>query len=114
MLFFFLKVVISGVIVAFVSLIGKKYPIWGGILAALPIISVLSLSFLYYETGGDVEQVGALSFSIGWFVLSSGLFLLLLPTLLKRGISFSLALGVCFLMLIIVDSILVYVLKRIS
>lgn len=114
MWFFLLKVMISGVIVAVVSSLGKKYPVWGGILAALPIISILSLSFLYYETGGNTEQVGTLSFSIGWFVLSSGLFLLLLPTLLKRGIPFSLALGFCFLVLIVVDAILVYALRKIS
>ena len=114
MWFFILKVIISGLIVAVVSTLGKKYPVWGGILAALPIISLLSLSFLYYETGGNTEQVGTLSFSIGWFVLSSGLFLLLLPTLLKKGISFSIALIICFLMLIVVDAILVYALRKIS
>ena len=113
MWFFFLKVIISGVIVAVVSTLGRKYPVWGGILAALPIISILSLSFLYYETGGNTEQVGTLSFSIGWFVLSAGLFLLLLPTLLKRGIPFSLALGICFLVLIVVDAILVYALRKV-
>ena len=114
MWFFLLKVIISGVIVAIVSTLGKKFPIWGGVLAALPIISILSLSFLYYETGGNTEQVGTLSFSIGWFVLSSGLFLLILPTLLKRGISFFLALVICFLVLIVVDAILVYALRRVS
>jgi hypothetical protein len=114
MWFFLLKVIISGVIVAIASTLGKKYPVWGGILAALPIISILSLSFLYYETGGNTEQVGTLSFSISWFVLSSGLFLLLLPTLLRRGISFSIALVICFLMLIVVDAILVYALRKVS
>ena len=114
MWFFLLKVIISGVIVAVVSTLGRKYPVWGGILAALPIISILSLSFLYYETGGNTEQVGTLSFSIGWFVLSAGLFLLLLPILLKRGIPFSLALIICFLVLIVVDAILVYMLRKVS
>src|SRR5688500_3986664 len=114
MWYFRLNVMIPGVVVAVVSPLGKKYPVWGGILAALPIISILSLSFLYYETGGNTEQVGTLSFSIGWFVLSAGLFLLLLPTLLKQGISFSIALIICFLMLIVVDTILVYVLRKVS
>ena len=114
MWFFFLKVIISGVIVAVVSTLGRKYPVWGGVLAALPIISILSLSFLYYETGGNTEQVATLSFSIGWFVLSAGLFLFLLPTLLKRGIPFSLAVIICFLVLIVVDAILIYALRKVS
>jgi hypothetical protein len=114
MWFFLLKVVIAGLIVALVSLLGQKFPVWGGILAALPIISVLSLSFLYYETGGDVEKVARLSFSTGWFVLSAGLFLFLLPVLLKRGAPFIQALAICFVALIVVDSILVYLLGRVN
>jgi hypothetical protein len=114
MWFFLLKVIIAGLIVALVSLLGQRFPVWGGILAALPIISGLSLSFLYYESGGDVEKVAKLSFSTGWFVLSAGLFLFLLPALLKRDIPFAQALAICFVVLIAVDSILVYVLGRVN
>jgi hypothetical protein len=114
MWFFILKVIISGIIVAVVSLLGQKYPTLGGIIGAMPIISILAISFLYYESGGDLEKIGNLSFSIGWFVLSSGLFLLLLPTLLRRGYSFSISLLISFIVLVVVDIILIYAMKKVG
>jgi hypothetical protein len=110
--FFILKAVISGLIVAIVSAIGKKYPVAGGVLAALPLISILSLSFLYFETKGNTEQIGRLSTSIGWFVLSAGVFLMLLPVLLKRQIAFVKAMLICTLVLLVIDALIILAQKR--
>jgi hypothetical protein len=114
MWFFILKIIISGIVVAVVSLLGQKFPTLGGIIGALPIVSILAISFLYYETEGDLEKIANLSFSIGWFVLSSGLFLLLFPTLLRRGYSFSISFLLSFITLVVVDIILVYAMKKFS
>jgi hypothetical protein len=113
MKFFLLKTLIAGLIVAAVSSLGKRYPIWGGILAALPIISVLAFSFLYYETG-DSQQVAKLSFSVGWFALSSASILLLLPFLLHRQFSFVKALMICIVVLVILDIIIFNLLKKLT
>jgi hypothetical protein len=113
MKFFLLKIIVSGLIVAAVSSLGKKYPVWGGILAALPTISILAFSFLYYETG-DSQQVARLSFSIGWFALSSSMFLLLFPFLLNRQFSFFKAFAICTAALIVLDSVILFFLKRSS
>ena len=110
--FFILKAVISGLLVAIVSAIGKRYPVAGGVLGALPLISILSLSFLYYETRGNTEQIAKLSTSIGWFVLSAGVFLMLLPALLKRQIAFTKALLICTLVLMVIDALIIFALKR--
>jgi hypothetical protein len=114
MWFFILKVVISGLIVALVSTIAKRYPAAGGILAALPIISILALVFLYHETGGNTLQVSKLSFSIGCFVVPTALFLLLIPILLRMEISFRIALVICLSILLAVDGLLIMALKKIE
>ncbi len=110
--FFILKAVISGLLVALVSAIGKKYPVAGGMLGALPLISMLSLSFLYVETKGNTEQIARLSTSIGWFVLSAGVFLMLLPVLLKRQIAFAKAMLICTVVLLVIDALIILALKR--
>lgn len=113
MKFFLLKTILSGLIVAAVSSLGKRYPVWGGVLGALPIISILAFSFLYYETG-DAEQVARLSYSIGWFALSSAMFLLLLAFLLNRQFSYARAFMICTLALVILDAIILALLKRLG
>lgn len=107
MSFFLLKIIISGVLVAVVSTLGRKYPVWGGVLAAMPIISLLALGFLNYETGGDREQVARLSVSIGTFVLPTVGFLFLFPALYRKGLSLAFALTLSLSAMILVDVLLI-------
>jgi hypothetical protein len=44
MLYFILKAAISGLLVATVSEVARRSPGWGGLLASLPLTSLLALS----------------------------------------------------------------------
>lgn len=87
MLLFLVKAVLSGILVAAISTIAKRYPGWGGLVASLPLVSVLSMVWLYGETR-DVERVAALSVGAFWFFLPSIPMFLLIPALLHRGVGF--------------------------
>ena len=43
MLLFILKALLSGLLVAAISTVAKRYPGWGGLIASLPLVSVLSM-----------------------------------------------------------------------
>ena len=88
MFFFFIKAVLSGVIVATVATIAKRYPGWGGLVASLPLVSVLSMIWLYGETR-NVESVAKLSLGAFWFFLPSIPMFLIIPALLRSGMSFA-------------------------
>ena len=88
MFFFFIKAVLSGVIVATVATIAKRYPGWGGLVASLPLVSVLSMIWLYGETR-NVESVAKLSLGAFWFFLPSVPMFLIIPALLRSGMSFA-------------------------
>ena len=88
MFFFFIKAVISGLIVATVATIAKRYPGWGGLVASLPLVSVLSMIWLYGETR-NVESVAKLSLGAFWFFLPSVPMFLIIPALLRSGMSFA-------------------------
>ena len=49
MLFFIIKVLISGLIISFASWLSLKKPILAGFLISLPLISILSILFSYNE-----------------------------------------------------------------
>ena len=84
------KTLISAVVIALVSEIGKRSTTFAAILAALPLTSVMVLTWLYLETR-DVERVATLSTGIFWAIVPSFLFLLTLPWMLRHGIRFAYA-----------------------
>ncbi len=90
MLLFLIKTVISGLLVALVSTISRRFPGWGGLLASLPLVSVLAMLWLYGETR-EPEKVAALAMSTFWFILPSLPMFLIIPLMIRSGWSFGLA-----------------------
>nr|WP_294848430.1 DUF3147 family protein [uncultured Sphingomonas sp.] len=94
MLSFLAKMTFAGLVVALVTVIAKRYPGWGGLIAALPITSLLAMGLLYADTG-DSEKVAQLSTSILAFILPSIPLFIALPMLLRSGMQFWLAMTIC-------------------
>jgi hypothetical protein len=92
MLYLILKALISGVIVAAVSAIAKRYPGLGGMVASLPLVSVLGMMWLWRDTHDPVRMADHATGTF-WFVLPSLPMFLVIPALLKRGLGFWPALG---------------------
>lgn len=101
MLYLLIKAALSGVIVAAVSEIARRYPGWGGLVASLPLTSLLAMIWLWRETG-DSERVASLATGAFWFVLPSLPMFIVIPWLLRSGLGFwaSLALSVAMTLLL--------------
>ena len=82
-----IKVLISSGIIVIVSEIAKKNTFIGGLIASIPLISVLSMIWLYIDTK-DVEKVKALSNGILWMIVPSMALFISLPILINHGINF--------------------------
>ena len=87
MLLFAIKAILSGILIATISTVAKRYPGWGGLIASLPLVSVLSMVWLYGETR-DAESVARLSLGAFWFFLPSIPMFLIIPKMLRSGYSF--------------------------
>ncbi len=85
------KLVVSALIVLAVSEISKRSSQMGGLMASLPLVSLLAMIWLFRDTH-DPGKVAALSMSIFWLVLPSLVLFLVLPALLKRHMQFYAAL----------------------
>ena len=81
------KGIFSGTVVVIASEIAKKSAVFGALITSIPLISVLSLTWLYEDTK-DTAQVADFAESILWLVLPSTLLFILLPYLLRQGWSF--------------------------
>ncbi len=79
--------IFSGAVVVIASEVAKKTVVFGALITSIPIISVLSLTWLYEDTK-DTAQVADFAESILWLILPSTLLFILLPYLLRQGWSF--------------------------
>jgi len=87
MLYLIFKAGISGAIVAAVSEIARRHPGWGGLLASLPLTSLLAMIWLYRDSS-DAERVAQLSVSTIWFFIPSVPLFIALPVLIRSGMGF--------------------------
>jgi len=92
MSYYLVKTVITAVLVVAIAEVAKRSTLVGGILASVPLTSVLAMVWLYVDTG-DVARVSALATSIAWLVLPSLVLFVVLPWLLHRGVPFPLGLA---------------------
>ena len=94
MLYLAIKAALSGIIIAIVSEVAKRYPGFGALIASLPLVSVLGMMWLWRDKP-DVGNMAAHVEATFWFVLPSLPMFLLIPAMLRNGIGFwpSLAVG---------------------
>lgn len=93
MLYLLIKAAISGVIVAIVSEVAKRFPGFGALIASLPLVSVLGMIWLWHDKP-DVPNMAAHVEATFWFVLPSLPMFLLIPAMLRQGVGFWTALAI--------------------
>ncbi len=86
-MYIILKVFITALVVVGISEIGKRFSFAAGILASLPLTSILAFIWLYQDTK-NVAEIINLSYVIFWMVIPSLFFFLSLPFFLKMGWKF--------------------------
>jgi hypothetical protein len=111
MLYYGIKLLLSALIIVTVSELAKRQPAWGGLLASLPLVSLLAMVWLYVDTH-DSRQVSELSISIFWLVLPSLAFFAALPLLLRQGLGFATSLLIAALVTMAAYAVMLTVLKH--
>ena len=86
-----IKILVSSGIIVQVSGIAKKNTFFAGLIASIPLVSILSMLWLYFETE-DIEKIKNLSNSIFWMVIPSLTLFLALPVLINIGFNFYISL----------------------
>jgi hypothetical protein len=81
------KAALSGLLIAIVSEVAKRYPGFGGLIASLPLVSVLGMIWLWRDRP-DATNMASHAQATFWFVLPSLPMFLLIPYLLRHGFGF--------------------------
>ena len=92
LVYYLIKIIITTVLIVAISEIAKRSSFIGAVLASVPLISILAMTWLYIDTK-DVAKVSALATSVFWLVLPSLAFFVALPLLLRQGVNFYLSIS---------------------
>ena len=113
MIYTIIKILITSGLVVAVSEIAKRSSMIAGILASIPLISVLGFIWLYLDTK-DVEKISSLSTSIFWLVIPSLVLFVTLPILLKKGYGFYPSLGVATFVTVVCYYLMILILGKLG
>jgi hypothetical protein len=105
------KYLLSAAVVVAVAEIAKRSSVFGGLVASLPLVSLLAIIWLYQETR-DVAKVNSLCTSIFWLVPPSLVLFALLPVLLKMRVAFYSAFAASIAATIASYGLMIFVLNR--
>ena len=105
------KIFISALIIVAISEIAKRNNGFAALVASLPLTSLLAIIWLRIE-GAQVNQIAELSQQIFWLVLPSLVLFLVLPLLLKYGMTFWLSLGLASAATVLCYFLMIVFLRR--
>lgn len=102
-MFIIMKIIASAIVIAIVTEISRRFPSYGGVVAALPLVSLLSIIWLYVQG----EQTATLSkFALGvlWGFPATAVLLIIVYIALQNSVHLflSIALGGCGWLLFLV------------
>tara|TARA_B100001094_G_scaffold87163_1_gene83419 strand:- start:1157 stop:1483 length:327 start_codon:yes stop_codon:yes gene_type:complete len=100
---------ISAGIIVIVSEISKKNTLIGGLIASVPLVSILSMIWLYLDTN-DTEKVKALSNGILWMVIPSMALFISFPIMINYGLNFYLSLLLSIFVTVLCYSLVIFML----
>lgn len=92
MLYLAIKAALSGILIAIISEVAKRYPGFGGLIASLPLVSVLGMIWLWRDKP-DAANMASHAEATFWFVLPSLPMFLVIPAMLRSGLGFWISLA---------------------
>ena len=93
LLYFIVKAGVSGLLIAAISTVARRYPGFGALIASLPLVSVLGMIWLW-EEAPESARMQAHVLATFWYVLPSLPMFVLIPLLMRAGVGFYPALAV--------------------
>jgi F0F1-type ATP synthase assembly protein I len=111
MTWYIIKIVITASIIVVVSEISKRIPLLGSMIASLPLVSVLGMIWIFQETK-ETQKLITHAEGTFWYVLPSLPMFLLMPWMMRKGVSFYLTLTVGILLTVLLYLIMTKLLAR--
>jgi hypothetical protein len=104
---------VTALLIVLISEIAKRNSLAGAMLAAIPLVSILAMTWMYIDTkesGAAVE----FSNSIIWLIAPSMTLFLAFPFFIKKGFGFYSSMGASILLTIFAYYCVIYFLEKVG
>lgn len=86
------KIMASAIVIAVITEISRRFPTYGGILAALPLVSILSIIWLYVQ-GEQTSTLSKFILGVIWGIPATMVFLLIIYFTLQKSFHLFISIG---------------------
>ena len=111
MTYYFIKTIITALIIVVVSEVAKRSTLLGALIISIPLTSLLAFVWLYFDTK-DYQKVIDLSYGTILLSIPSFAFFIILPILLKMKQNFAVSIIIAIIGTSILYFIFIYLLKK--
>lgn len=111
MIYYFIKTLITALIIVIVSEVAKKSSFFGALIISIPLTSLLAFIWLYFDTK-DYQKVIDLSYGTILLSVPSFAFFIILPILLKMKQNFAISILISVISTSIIYLIFLFILKK--
>jgi len=111
MLYYIIKLIITTVLIVLISEIAKRSSLLGAILAAIPLVSILAMTWMYIDTGSSTKAV-EFSNNIIWLIAPSITLFLVFPILIRKGFDFYVSMGISIALTVLAYYSVLFLLTR--
>jgi len=109
--YFITKLIITALLIVLISEIAKRSSLLGALLAAIPLVSILAMTWMYVDTNSSSSAV-EFSNRIVWLIVPSMTLFIAFPILIKKGFSFYPSMGISILMTIFAYYSVIFLLDK--
>ena len=93
---FFYKLLITNIVIVFCAQVGKRFPTLGGLIATMPLTSLLVLLWLYTDNPGDFRLMTDFTRGVLWGIIPTILFFAAVYFCFRRQLALPLVLTAGF------------------
>ncbi|MBA3026966.1 MAG: DUF3147 family protein [Sulfurimonas sp.] len=111
MAYYITKLIITALLIVLISEIAKRSSLAGAILAAIPLVSILAMTWMYIDTNNSNSPV-EFSNRIIWLIAPSITLFLVFPILIKKEFGFYLSMFISILLTVFAYYSVIFVLDK--
>lgn len=110
---YLIKLLLTATVIVAATEAAKRNVLMGAIIGALPLVSLLAVTWLWHETGDTGKVADYLSLNL-WLVIAALPLFIVTPALLRTGWTFLPAIGVGSLSALAGYGLMIWVLSKIG
>ena len=111
MVYYITKLIITALLIVLISEIAKRSSLLGALLAAIPLVSILAMTWMYIDTN-DSSNAVEFSNRIVWLIAPSMTLFVAFPILIKKGFGFYPSMGISIMMTIFAYYSVIFLLDK--